>query len=221
MPSKGTRTVLARHPATRAEQSAAADGSLFIGFPRIVPSRPPLLSFGVRPRQNAMLREHAFETMMERRLFSIDIPSAAALPRLDLPAGNFACHLAWDARGASADAVSAFVEPLLDASASYFVCWGPDCERVHDIIDEMVSYPHHDFGVPNNSCIMTTWHASEPLREALWFFLVNSRPDEYYEDSTHMALAISVGSSAWAEEITQALDHPREFIRRGSEDGAA
>ena len=174
----------------------------------------------VRPRKNAMLREHSFETMMERRLFSIDIPSAAALPRLDLPAGNFACFLAWDARGASADDVSAFVEPLLHAGASYFVCWGPDCERVHDIIDEMVSYPYNDFGVPENSCIMTTWHASESLCGALWFFLANSWPAEHYRDSTNMALAISVGSSAWAAEVTQALDHPQEFIRRGSENGA-
>lgn len=100
-----------------------------------------------------MLREHAFDSVMERRLFSISIPSPVELPRLDLPAGNFACLLAWDARGTPAHAVSSFVEPLLRAGASYFVCWGPDCERVHDIIDEMVSYPGNDFGVPEESCI--------------------------------------------------------------------
>ena len=98
--------------------------------------------------------------------------------------------------------------------------WGPDCERVHDIIDEMVSYPGNDFGVPEDSCIMTTWHSSEPLREALRFFLVNSWPDEHYQDSTHTALAISVGSSAWEAEIADALDNPRELIRRASENGA-
>ncbi|MGH8546778.1 MAG: DUF7684 family protein [Gammaproteobacteria bacterium] len=103
-----------------------------------------------------MLREHAFDSVMERRLFSIDIESAVELPRLDLPAGNFACLLAWDARGTTADAVSAFVEPLLRAGASNFGCWGPDCERVHDVIDEMVSCPDNDFGVPKESCIMTT-----------------------------------------------------------------
>jgi len=128
--------------------------------------------------------------------------------------------LAWDARDASADTVSTFVAPLLRQGASYFVCWGPDCERVHDIIDEMVSYPDNDFGVPEDSCIMTTWHASEPLREALRFFLVNSWPDEHYQGSTHTALAIAVGSPAWAAEIMEALDHPREFIRCASEDGA-
>lgn len=167
-----------------------------------------------------MLREHAFDSVMERRLFSLDVASAPTLPRLDLPAGYFACLLAWDARSASADAVTAFVEPLIRAGASYFVCWGPDCERVHDIIDAMVSYPDNDFGVPENSRIMTTWHDSEPLREALWFFLLNSLPDEHYQDSTHTALAISVGSSTWAAEIAKALDHPQEFIRRGSENGA-
>jgi hypothetical protein len=32
-----------------------------------------------------MLREHAFDSVMERRLFSIDTTAAVALPRLDLP----------------------------------------------------------------------------------------------------------------------------------------
>jgi len=167
-----------------------------------------------------MLREHTFDSLTDRRLFSIDISSTGELPRLDLPAGHFACLLAWDARGASADIVSAFVERLLRAGASYFVCWGPDCERVHDIIDEIVSHPEADFGVPEESCIMTTWHTSEPLREALSFFLTNSTPDEHYQHSTHVALAISIGSSAWSAEITEALDHPREFVERGLDDDA-
>ncbi len=169
-----------------------------------------------------MLREHVFDSVMERRLFSLGIESPAELPRpLDLPAGNFACLIAWDARGAAADSVSAFIDTLLRAGACYFVCWGPDCERVHDIIDEMVSYQANDFGVPQESFVMTTWHDSEPLREALWFFLVNSWPDEHYHDSTHVGLAISIGSSAWAAEIEEALGDPREFVKRESENGAA
>ena len=165
-----------------------------------------------------MLREHAFDSLTDRRLFSIAISSTGELPRLDLPAGNFACLLAWDARGISADVVAALVEPLLRAGASYFVCWGTDCERVHDIIDELLSYPDADFGVPEEACIMTTWHASESLTEALWFFLVNSSPDEHYQDSTHVGLAVSIGSSTWDAEITEALDHPREFGQRGEDE---
>ncbi|MEW6073379.1 MAG: hypothetical protein AB1726_12410 [Planctomycetota bacterium] len=201
-----------------------------------------------------MLREHVFDSVLRRRLLSLDIASPAELPGLDLPAGNFACFLAWDARGdseseqellangrqrrqamrqkaserlyhrfllsLSAEDVSALIEPLLRAGASYFVCWGPDCERVHDIIDETLSYSGNDFGVPDESCIMTTWHDSEPLREALRFFLANCWPEEHYEDSTTVALAISVGSSAWAMKIAEALDHPREFVERAAESGA-
>jgi hypothetical protein len=169
-----------------------------------------------------MLREHAFDSVLERRLFSVALDSAFETPDTrSLPAGNFACLLAWDALRATADEISSFVEPLLKAGASYFVCWGPDCERVHDVIDEMVSHSDANYGVPADSCIMTTWHSSEPLSEALWFFLVNTWPDEHYQDTTRASLAISVGSPTWAAEISGALSKPREFVRRGSEHGAA
>jgi len=168
------------------------------------------------------LLEHGFDSVTERRLFSLALRNPAALPRLtELPDGHFACLLAWDARGASVDAISAFVEPLLRAGASYFVCWGDDCERVHDIIDEIVSYPENDFGVPDDSCIMTTWHTSEPLIEAIRFLLVNSWPDEHYQDSTRASLAISVGSDSWPAEIEEALGDPMGFVGRNSGDGAA
>ena len=134
-----------------------------------------------------------------------------------LPNGNFACLLAWDARAASIQVVSEFIEPLLRAGASYFVCWGPDCERVHDVIDEMVSKLGNELGVPDNSCIMTSWHAAEALHEALFFFLVNSWPDDHFFDTTRAGLAISIGSSAWASEIVHALDQPRSFVNRVSE----
>ena len=167
------------------------------------------------------LQERGFDTVMERRLFSLALPTAAPPNLSGLPAGHFACLLAWDARNASVDLISAFVEPLLRAGASYFVCWGPDCDRVHDIIDEIVSYRNTDFGVPDDSCIMTTSHASEPLPEALWFFLVNSWPEEHYQESTHASLAISIGSDSWAAEIEAALRDPRGFVKRGSANGAA
>lgn len=169
-----------------------------------------------------MLREHTFDPVMERRLFSASSASPSELPQpLALPAKHFACLLAWDARGASAEAVSSIAESLLRAGASYFVCWGPDCERVHDLVDEVSSHPGGDFGIPEDSCIITTWHHDDPLREALGYFLVNSWPDPYYQDSTRAALAIAIGSSDWAAEIRDALDQPREFVRHWAEEDAA
>ena len=163
-----------------------------------------------------MLSEHAFDSVKERRLFSIELGSPIEIPAtLGLSESNFVCLLAWDSLGATTEQISCLAEVLLREGASYFVCWGPGCERVHDIIDEVVSHPDADYGVPINSCIMTTWHDSEPLAEALLFFLVNSWPDDHYQDSTDVGLAISVGSPEWAAEITSALSNPRAFIGRG------
>ena len=166
-----------------------------------------------------MLRTHAFDAVTERRLFSTVIASPDELPRdLGVPGAHFVCLLTWDATGVPVNTVSSLVARLLRAGASYFVCWGADCERVHDIIDETVCDPDSDFGAPADSCIMTTWHDRDPLREALFFFLVNTWPDEPYVDSTRSALAVSIGSPEWAAEIAAALDDPGEFVRRTSEE---
>ncbi|HZF31367.1 MAG TPA: hypothetical protein VE907_19790 [Gammaproteobacteria bacterium] len=163
-----------------------------------------------------------FDDVTGRQLFSLHVASTAELPtRLDLQSSHFACLLAWDASRAPTDSVTALVERLLRAGASYFACWGPDCERVEGIIDEIVAYPGSDFGVPDDSVIMTTSHDAESLEEALWFFLTSAWPDEHYVDSTRAALAISIGSIRWAQEISLALEDVRNFVRRVSTDGVA
>jgi hypothetical protein len=167
-----------------------------------------------------MIQEHAYDSVHARRLFSAQLEA----PRLDpgaLPDGNFACLLAWDAEGATTDEIASFADCLLRAGASYFVCWGPDCERVHDIIDEIVSLPESGYDVPPDSCIMTTWHDGEPLTEAIWFFLVNSWPDDHFADSTNAGVAVSIGSAEWAAEISSALSDPSGFVRRTAERDAA
>jgi hypothetical protein len=62
-----------------------------------------------------------------------------------------------------------FSESLLSQGAVYLLCWGPDCERVHDIIDDTLigeaePIPRFD------TSIMTTWHDREPLDDALNMF---------------------------------------------------
>jgi hypothetical protein len=165
---------------------------------------------------------HGFDDIMERALFSLSVSFAEEVPaEFDLRSRHFACFLAWDARSFSAESVSALAARLLRAGASYFVCWGPDCGRVEHVIDEMVSEPVSSFGVPEDSCIMTTAHGSESLEEALWFFLMNSWPDDHYFDSTRAALAISLGSQEWALAISSALKDVRGFVQRGSASGVA
>ena len=165
---------------------------------------------------------HGFDDVTGRELFSLKLASSAELPiRIELPSTHFACLVAWDASRASTDSVSTLAERLLRSGASYFVCWGPDSERVEGLIDEITLLPGNDFGVPDDSCIMTTSHQAESLEEALWFFLSSAWPDDHYVDSTRAALAISIGSLKWAQEISAALSDVRSFVRNVSTDGVA
>jgi hypothetical protein len=160
---------------------------------------------------------HGFDDATERRLYSLSLSATADVPkRLELSSRHFVCLLAWDARDASNETVARVADRLLSAGASYFVCWGPDCERVHDIIDEIAERPAADFALPEDSCIMTTWHDSEPLDEAIWFFLASAWPDEPYFETTRSSLAISIGSHEWSAAISAALGDVREFVRRRS-----
>lgn len=166
--------------------------------------------------------KHGLDRLSGRQLFSLALASPSEMPaRINVPSSNFACLVAWDAHDATAQEIAALVEPLLRSGASYFVCWGPDCRRVHDIVDEVVTTPENQFGVPEDSCIMTTWHESEPLTEALWFFLTSAYPEAHYQESTQSALAISVGSKPWAEQIGAALADPSAFVQAVVDRGAA
>ncbi len=165
---------------------------------------------------------HGFDDVTGRELFSLKLASSAELPnRIELPSSHFACLLAWDASRASTDSVADIAERLLRSGASYLVCWGPDSERVEGIVDEITAYPDNPFGVPDDSCIMTTSHGTESLEEALLFFLSNAWPDDHYVESTRAALAISIGSLKWAQEISAALADVRRFVGSVSTDGVA
>lgn len=60
-------------------------------------------------------------------------------------------------------------EWLVKSGCLYVVAWGTECERWHDTVDYSV-LEEFDYGdIPNDRFIMTTWHADEPLSEAMWF----------------------------------------------------
>jgi hypothetical protein len=51
----------------------------------------------------------------------------------------------------------------------YVVAWGAECKKWHDTVDWSV-LEVFDYGdIPDDRFIMTTWHADEPLTEAMWF----------------------------------------------------
>lgn len=60
-------------------------------------------------------------------------------------------------------------EWLVKSGCLYVVAWGIECEKWHDTVDWNV-IEEFDYGdIPDDRVIVTTWHADEPLSEAMWF----------------------------------------------------
>lgn len=134
----------------------------------------------------------------ERDLFSVYLSDFTSMPELDgFASDHFVVFLAADAVGVEAALLLEFVRKLLNAGCVYFCVWGPECERLHDIIDE------ESFAV--DPVIMTAWHSNESLDDALSFFIRHSRPDDAYLDTTGSALVISIGNTDWEALINRSL----------------
>lgn len=151
-----------------------------------------------------------YDTVKERDLYSCGLPQSGDLPTsFPWHVPHFACLLAWEAVGVDASEITTIAENLLDAGCVYFVCWGPDCERVHDIIDEVIAVRQ-----PVYDSVMTTWHNDMPLPEAIWYFLNNTWPDEEYFDTCKAGLGIAIDCEAWSAEMRAAFEDPRAFSAR-------
>jgi hypothetical protein len=56
----------------------------------------------------------------------------------------------------------------LQLGCRYACFWGEACEEWHDLMDELALPVEEERGDPD-TVVMTTWHAKEPLQEAMWF----------------------------------------------------
>lgn len=149
-----------------------------------------------------------------RDLFLLQVSSPGALVSFEKPRGHFACLLAWDASGVSSEAVSRVARYILDSGCVFLCAWGPDCERVHDIFDDMIV--GDGCAEPTDgSTVMTTWHDQDSLDGALWYLLRLTSPDEPFVDSCRASIAIVVGErDEWSAAVRDALSKPGEFSRR-------
>lgn len=150
----------------------------------------------------------------DRELSLLELPNLQSLPcDLAIAGPHFACLVLFDARGTDAEDISAFSESLLVQGAVYICAWGPDCERVHDIIDEVTVGEGPD--IPRFSDgVMTTWHEEKDLDEALFYLLVCTYPDDEFSDTCRSALVVSVGNPDWTGRARKALEQPGDFIRK-------
>jgi hypothetical protein len=154
-----------------------------------------------------------YDDITERRLYVLSVAEPEQVPeRIVLSSPRFACLIAWNANETSTDTIARVARKLLDSGAVYVCVWGSDCERVHDIVDEVSVGPTPPPVL--DKVVMTSWHAHEPLSEAIWFVLRTSWPDEAYELGCNATLGLSIGSPASATEMHHAFSESAKFLSK-------
>lgn len=102
-------------------------------------------------------------------------------------------------------------ESFVSKGLIWICAWGPDCERVHDIFDEVDC---GDVGEGNRLAkragaevelmLMSTWHHDDTLEDAAWFFLNGAFPRDWELSGTSY-IAVTVGNPDWAATIESIL----------------
>jgi hypothetical protein len=147
------------------------------------------------------LRRLGYHGANQREIYLLTL-DALSMP-LTLPeieGRRFACLCLLDAKGVSTEVLGTFCSRLLHAGCAYLCTWGPDCERVHDIMDEQIvgDNPPHSYA----GAVLTTWPAEEPLERAIWYFLYCTDPDkDYAPNGCDTGLIITVAESDWNAQI--------------------
>ena len=142
-----------------------------------------------------------------KRLAVVKVPELKWPDKLEIPSKRFRLFVAANISNVSKDVVSAFSLSALNHGMVYFCSWGPDCERFHDIVDDVVledDLGERKFAGPNqDDVIMTTWHTNESLEDALDFFATLAMPTDGFTQDSDFRLVVCVGQQEWADLATK------------------
>ena len=123
----------------------------------------------------------------------------------DLPieGRRFSLFMVMDGRDVAEDACrvwNAFADRAIEQGLAYLCTWGPNCELLHDLMDEtLVERETRETQGP--SFTMTTWHADESLEEALEFFRDCAIDPELQDVSNAPGIVVLVGRPELAGRI--------------------
>jgi hypothetical protein len=123
----------------------------------------------------------------------------------DFPGRYFTLFIAADFSVYNVGDLNNLAKKMLDAGVVYVCTWGNDCEKMHDIFDEIIVEREIDKG-GDGTCILTTWHSKDTLDEALWFALCSAFPDDKYKDMCRSILAMTIGDTTGDLVRTRLMD---------------
>ena len=141
--------------------------------------------------------------MSERNIEVVSCESIAELPP-ELAPG--AALLALDATAVPTGAIEALAERWIRGPLDVVVCWGPDCERVHDVFEGLEVVGGLDGWRPSgHEELMSTGHADEPLDAA--FEMLRMQIAFLRPSPPHVAVV--VGNRTWLAEARTLAVAPR------------
>jgi hypothetical protein len=144
-----------------------------------------------------------------RVLYSLHLERLSDYPgELKLKSPHFVAFLALDATSVTDQDILAFASRALTQGAVWFCIWGPDCKRVHDLIDDAIRQDLPE--ETDETLIFTSWHENDELADAVWFGMYTAAfPAPAYADSFGAALFVTVSSTEWATRIDRWLSDPK------------
>lgn len=152
----------------------------------------------------------------EKRFAVVQVAELNWPPALKIPTKKFRLFVAANTTDVSTKTLSDFALAALNQGMVYFCSWGPDCERFHDIVDEVVvedDIGEQKFAGPNDSdTIMTTWHAKDSLEDAIDFFATCAVPSDGFALDSDFRLVICVANQQWAAQANTSLESAKFFI---------
>jgi hypothetical protein len=160
------------------------------------------------------VKQHGIHPTHKRPVYSEFVSSIEAMEPVSFPSAYTVLLIVGDARDIPVDRIARVAERFLSSGLIYVCVWGPDCERVHDIFDEV----HVGDGTTEPGfTLMSTWHSDESLEEAIRFFLQWAFTlDRKIEMTSY--LAITVGNSEWASTVESALSDIPAFLSHMRDD---
>jgi hypothetical protein len=140
----------------------------------------------------------------QRELYLLSLPTLQdPLPNLELPAPYFGAFLVCDADQIADTVIVELAHSLLRQGLVYLCVWGKDCERVHDLFDDVIV--ELDPCETDESVRMTTWLDRVSLDEALWHFLCVAFPADHYRENCKAELIVVAGDERMASQIRARL----------------
>lgn len=153
----------------------------------------------------------------ERHLYGVTAEFIDEWPaELELASPHFVALVACDPRDLMDKDIEQFAKTLLAQGARYIAVWGPDCERVHDVVDETVMSWDPDSTI--DSSVLTEWHDEDSFAQAIWSAVHSNFPAPAWEETCRSVVVGVIGSERRVKQYRRWLSDPGALEKATEDD---